>query len=337
MVSWNRIKIIPIIGVWGYGLLACLALLLRLTVGEMALIRIPLDDLLCLLWFPALILLPFTLLTRRWWLSVVLAPTALILLITFGPAFLPRTRPLPPDRTPIRLLTYNLHAEQAMLQPMIDLIREADADVVALQEMSTVMADALDAQLATVYPYRALYREPHNNPYHGRGILSRYPIVAAYTEPTTYPLPFRMQWAHLQVDDHRIAVYNLHTAPSYPIFGQGMNLVPAEEQTLATMRLIESETIPTLLLCDCNSQPLSENYAHITRLLRDSYGDVGWGLGFTGPDWGTTQSNEGPAFVPPYQRIDYIFHSADFTALEPIVWPHAGGSDHRPVIARLAF
>jgi endonuclease/exonuclease/phosphatase (EEP) superfamily protein YafD len=90
--------------------------------------------------------------------------------------------------------------------------------------------------------------------------------------------------------------------------------------------MIAAETVPTVFLCDCNTQPLSENYAHITRLLRDSYGEVGWGLGFTGP-----------AFLPPYQRIDYIFHSAEFTALEAFVWSHASGSDHRPVVATLAF
>jgi hypothetical protein len=109
-----------------YSLLTLVALLLRLTIGEMIVIRVPLGDMLGMPWFPALILFLLTFISRRWLVSTLLAPIVLIVLITFGPAFLPRMRTLSPQQTPLRLKTYNLHAEQAVLQPMIDLMREAD-------------------------------------------------------------------------------------------------------------------------------------------------------------------------------------------------------------------
>jgi endonuclease/exonuclease/phosphatase (EEP) superfamily protein YafD len=36
-------------------------------------------------------------------------------------------------------------------------------------------------------------------------------------------------------------------------------------------------------------------------------------------------------------RLDYVFHNAHVRPLEARVWPDAGGSDHRPVLVRLAL
>jgi endonuclease/exonuclease/phosphatase family metal-dependent hydrolase len=40
-------------------------------------------------------------------------------------------------------------------------------------------------------------------------------------------------------------------------------------------------------------------------------------------------------WLPLYQRIDFIFASPAFTVLAARVWPDSGGSDHRPLWARL--
>jgi endonuclease/exonuclease/phosphatase (EEP) superfamily protein YafD len=69
----------------------------------------------------------------------------------------------------------------------------------------------------------------------------------------------------------------------------------------------------------------------ISRHLRDSYQEVGWGFGHTYP---TTPQSFGISV--PLLRIDYVFHSAELVALRARVGPD-GGSDHLPVVADLSI
>ena len=92
-----------------------------------------------------------------------------------------------------------------------------------------------------------------------------------------------------------------------------------------------------LLMGDFNTNDTDVNYPLIAAQLHDSYREVGWGMGFTGPDWSHPQSQEGPSFIPMHQRGDYIFHNQYFLPVETRVWPTSGGSDHRPVWAELAL
>jgi len=82
---------------------------------------------------------------------------------------------------------------------------------------------------------------------------------------------------------------------------------------------------PVLLMCDCNLTDTSEAYAGLNALLGDSFREAGWGLGHTSQ----------PSGAPfPLQRIDYVWHSPDFRAVQAAVG-QAGASDHRPIIAHL--
>jgi vancomycin resistance protein VanJ len=82
---------------------------------------------------------------------------------------------------------------------------------------------------------------------------------------------------------------------------------------------------PVLLMCDCNLTDTSEAYTHLDTFLKDSYREAGWGLGHTLQ----------PPHVPfPIQRIDYVWHSDDFMAIEAYVGQN-GASDHLPIVAKL--
>jgi vancomycin resistance protein VanJ len=218
---------------------------------------------------------------------------------------------------------------------MVAVIREANADIVALQEMSPAAAERFDSALADLYPYRALH--PADSPYHGRGILSRYPIADDYSWPVEYPIPVRLERAKIDLDGTTITVYNMHAPPSQPIFGQGIDLEPRREQIAALMDQVAGDSGAVLVMGDFNTSDMEDNYARITAQLADSFHEVGWGLGFTNPDWSWENSREGLAFIPPYQRVDYVFHNTFFQPVEARVWPTSGGSDHRPVYAVLSF
>ena len=41
------------------------------------------------------------------------------------------------------------------------------------------------------------------------------------------------------------------------------------------------------------------------------------------------------SYLPPLARIDYVFHNDSFQALAAHVLASSGGSDHRPLLAKL--
>lgn len=95
-------------------------------------------------------------------------------------------------------------------------------------------------------------------------------------------------------------------------------------------RLAEEVTAvsaPIILMCDCNMTDSSEAYAKMDSMLEDSFWQAGQGLGHT------LYSKEIPFRV---QRVDYVWYSDAFTAVDAIVGQH-GESDHHPIISTLTL
>lgn len=71
----------------------------------------------------------------------------------------------------------------------------------------------------------------------------------------------------------------------------------------------------------------------LTRVRAEAYREVGVGFGTT---WPRTVMNELPAWMPPIIRIDPIFCSRHFRAVEATVGPYLG-SAHLPMYGSLAL
>ncbi len=103
------------------------------------------------------------------------------------------------------------------------------------------------------------------------------------------------------------------------------------------MDAVESEVWlssgPVVAVGDFNTNDRQPNYWRLRRLLRDAYRDAGRGFGLTFPNtgwWGK------PLPVPPFLRLDYIFHSPDLVATR--AWTASSpSSDHRAVVADLVI
>ena len=317
--------------------IACtfVALFLHWVVGERFTIITLLNDNLELLLIPSLVLLPLSLVRRKGWLSRLLVLPCATFLFFYAPLFLPQNITVPPDAHQIKLLTYNMQAEEDLLEPMVDVIRNSGADIVALQEMSGKMAARLDQAVADIYPYRALH--PMTSPYHGRGILSRYPLLNDHAWPEEYPIPVRLQRVQVDVNGTTITLYNMHAPPSVPIFEGPYDVAPRKQQIADLVDMAAQESGAVLMMGDFNTTDMDENYGRITAHFADTFREVGWGLGFTNPDWQHDNPRRGPSFMPMYQRIDYVFHNTFFTPVEARVGSSSGGSDHRPLFAILAL
>ncbi len=283
---------------------------------------------------PALIVVPVCLLRRQWALASVSMPAMLAFVISYGAFFWPHPAHAESAAMTLRFMTYNIHAESDQIRPMLEVIRTADADVVALQEVSPGMAEALAAQLKDVYPYQALHPR-RDNPIFGQGVLSRYPIV----EDEYWHISLGHQRVKLDVNGLLLVLYNTHPAHPFRIReGQLFNMQLHRDEVDEVLRRAASDTSPILIAGDFNMSDQADDYRRITQRFRDTYRETGWGLGWTFPDF--SQGNALPINVPllskivrPMTRLDFIFHSDDVQAVAARVWPSSGGSDHRPVVA----
>jgi endonuclease/exonuclease/phosphatase family metal-dependent hydrolase len=77
----------------------------------------------------------------------------------------------------------------------------------------------------------------------------------------------------------------------------------------------------------------SDAYRQMNDRLHDTFRETGQGMGFTFP--ASTPSKV--RLFPPLLRIDYIWHSDQFTAHAVAVGRDSGISDHHPVVARLVL
>jgi vancomycin resistance protein VanJ len=235
-----------------------------------------------------------------------LAPGAVAFVWWFAPAWWPKPTPEIEGIT-ITAATFNILGGRADLDQVMSLIRAMDADIVAMQEVRRRQPQRFAVELADVYPYQVAHvlRED------GRHLR-----------------------AEIEIEGQRVAVYVIH--PPTPAWVPSIEHLyemlfvydeaRTQEHVDFVVERIRDETLPVLVLCDCNSTPRSRQYRALDAALDEAFGARGWGMGFTHP-----------AEPFPVLRIDYVWYDDHFEALDAQVWPETGTSDHFPVWARLVL
>ena len=258
----------------------------------------------------------------------------LVLLVAWAPAF---GGGPPQERRVFRVMTWNIAAGHGDLSKTAEVIREANADIVALQEVDAhweTRSHFVDqpAELAKAIgmhvrfgPIYQLPGEP-GSPLRefGVAILSRHPILefhnhllprlstqSAVTEPELMP---GFPEAVVDIGGARVRVFNTHL--DYRADPRVRAL-----QVAATIARLDGVSGPMLVMGDLNAPPHAVELAPLFGRLRDAWS--------AGPDTGFTY----PAGAP-VRRIDYILTSTDLRALNIRVLP-VEASDHRPVVADL--
>jgi vancomycin resistance protein VanJ len=273
-----------------------------------------------------LILVALTSLDWRRLLGLLMLPV-LAFLWFYGVLFLPRREPAPSGPF-IRAMTYNVLHGNLDFDAIAAVVQDAAPDLVGFQELSAAHAETLDARLAADYPYRTLTLGDGRSDV---GLVSRFPIETA--EAFTLPPRDLAMRAVVNVNGQRVWVYVVHLSPNnlldFPIrqlpslaVGRYANRAAETQQLRAEIAAL---TEPVLLMCDCNLTDSSAAYRTLRSVLHDSFREAGWGFGHT------LQSLQSPV---PLQRIDYVWHSAEFYAARAQVG-QGGGSDHRAMWADL--
>jgi vancomycin resistance protein VanJ len=310
-----------------YALAALLYLGARLLVGETWQPVNFANNLMPSLLIPALFLWVGVGLARRWRTFVLLSPSVAAFVGLYGAMLLPKVAQIPPDAPTLTIMTWNLHRAITAdeLEAALTIIRDVDADIVALQEFTQPAADFLTPRIADLYPYNALH--PYARGVNGMGVYSRFPIYAdSFWTGLLGNMRVQMSFA-----DTLFTFYNVH--PPSP--GLTVDTRYRSREITDLLNRFAGETTPLIVVGDFNLTDQSNDYARLTEVLTDSFRAAGEGLGLTFPNLGYANPLLGA--VPPIIRIDYIFHDGNWRSLASRVYESSGRSDHYPVISTLAF
>jgi vancomycin resistance protein VanJ len=255
----------------------------------------------------------------------------------WGYRYLRKTPPQPQAFADLTVMTFNTLAWTRPAEDLEASIRQANPDLVGLQEIGPNAAGYLAKSLADRFPY---HYETESATASGAAVLSRFPLRET--------VAFRASdnghwWQRMIVDapDGPITYFNVHTKiprvyRSRECDGGLLGRVlyterrSREVRRLATM--LDKVEGPVIVGGDFNMTERCADYRLVAARLRDAYKAVGAGLGHTFPAWG-----RGPRTFPapfPMLRLDYIWHSDHFSA----AWAQrgdAGQSDHHPIVVGL--
>lgn len=296
------------------------------------------NSVLHLLLIPSLFWFLICTILQRWHIVMLASIPVFAFIISYGNMFIPHTKVIN-KVSDFKVLTYNIHAEQNNLEAMVSVMGGAGADVVALQELSNAAADYFASVLSTIYPFQALRTIP-SDPVNGQGVFSRFPIIADdYWRNDFLDECLAHQRVQIDLNGTVLTIYNVHFIDPIRKAGRLFYAGLRKQDVEAVLSRARHDPHPMILMGDFNMTDTSADYERIRTIFKDTYRQVGWGLGFTFPDFSMTKSLFGSKVlhIPLLVRLDYIFHSPDLTATESYVLPTSGGSDHRPVFGAFTF
>ena len=214
-------------------------------------------------------------------------------------------------------MTYNVANGLARPDDLAAALLLSRADVIGLEELAADQAIAIERSLIEHYPHQVLH--PLGIP--GKGLISRFPIVGAELVEFYPARPDLV--VELCTPDGAIRVIVAHPPP--PRFRRsGFHFDGPTRAQIESLADLATAGGSTILMGDFNAP---ERHRSLRRLnsagLTDAFRAAGEGGGLTLP-------------LPPMLRVDYIWHTTDLTTLAAWVGDNAG-SDHLPVLARLAF
>lgn len=265
-------------------------------------------------------------------LTAVLAAAAAGLAPGHRPAADAATAPTTAPAGRFAVATYNVLYKNRDLKELVETIRKAQADLVALQETNAASERALRRELSRLYPHMAFRHAPQAG---GFALLSKSPL-----RNVTYVRPrhgyFGMLTARAMLGGKDVQVANVHLHPFNPRKGESpvaalLQSEKVREKEIAYFAKRLAPKGPVIVLGDFNttsqmaapkrlsSRGFIDSFASVTE---NSDRHATWRLQQPGMELGL--------------RIDYIFHTADVRTVGSRVIP-SKASDHDLVVSKLAW
>lgn len=263
----------------------------------------------------------------------------LIFMTFWGRLFLPKFAQ-PFDNGPtLTVMTFNTLVHNRDVSASLVIIKNENPDVIFLQEVNQEMSEGMRVELGEIYPYQIVNTTPGVS---GMAIFSKTPL---HLDDEELPLRWigKPQVAWLSWEGEEIGIVNFHmVAPGLASSGDiSWNFRYREGQAEGLVDYAILMDVPIIAGGDANLTSLSGGYKIITRVLRDSWQEAGYGFGHTFPGSsinGSARPRWGPFSVPQWLvRIDYIFVSDEWIVVDARMAEFDGVSDHRGVVVELAL
>jgi endonuclease/exonuclease/phosphatase (EEP) superfamily protein YafD len=255
----------------------------------------------------------------RWWhVALMLAvPLAFNLWLTSGYwSASGRTAGRAPDAPPLRILSLNVLGDNPHFAQVLELIRETDADVVALQEVNSRWIDEL-SPLNSLYPHR--HFEPHPGNF-GIGLWSK---TAWEDLDVQWFGHYELPTLHVRFRSSGDRLFEFVTTHPMPPTGRERSAM--RNAQLLTLASSLDPTAPRIVAGDFNLTPWSPWFREFLR--RGGLVDAGLGYGMK-PSWHAFPTWLGGV------RIDHVLVSPGWIVDNHQIGPDVG-SDHRAVIVDL--
>lgn len=212
----------------------------------------------------------------------------------------------------LRVLTHNVDAANPDPERTARDLIAADADVMALEELTAGDLKIYKSAFAELYPYQ-VSRDTV-------ALWSKYPVVETKSVDVGFSWTRALR-AEVSTPEGKVAVYVAHLA-SVRVGTSGFTSDQRNNTIKALGRQIADERLAgVIVMGDFNGTANDRSLAPLTAGLRSAQGAAGTGFGFTWPS----------AF--PMARIDHILVRGVTPTKAWVMSPT--GSDHRPVVAEL--
>jgi len=254
-----------------------------------------------------------------------------IQIINYSPEWLPggrvglTVRPgIIGDMGDFTVMTYNVGNGLAPPLLLARALRESGADIIGLEELMTEQAGAIQQHLRDIYPHQILY----GMGIPGKGILSRYPIVAS-TQLELHPERPDLH-GFIEMGGRELQIIVAHPPPPR-LHRTGIHPTKEARQQFEMLLQAAVSGEPTILLGDFNMGDRQAQYSILkAAALSDAFREAGVGSGVTFP------RRRGRVRLVPMVRIDYIWYTQHVRATRAWVGADAG-SDHLPVMAEMVW
>lgn len=245
-------------------------------------------------------------------------------------AFVADQAPIPPSANgdesanrSLKVMTINVLAVNRRLDDVIRQISGADADVVAVLELSSPLANRLNQALQASHPFTSVHPQDPGN--FGIGLWSRFPLH----DDRSFIL--NRDWNPSVEATVDCPFGSIHVIATHPVPPMNRNLYETRNEHMSmlarhvsTARKLNPST-PIILEGDLNTTPWSPFYHQL--LAETDLQSCATGRGLT-PTWYRI-----PSF-PFGIVIDHILFSDELQCVDRQVLPDMG-SDHRAVVATL--
>ncbi len=241
------------------------------------------------------------------------------------------------NETAFTVMTYNIANGLAIPRRLIPQLKSSQADIIGLQELAPLQAQAIEEQLFSEFPFQALFP----GEFWGMGLMSRYPIIDV-EQLFLYPGRPDLRGS-IDLPGNPLTLILAHPPPPH-LSLNGIRFAPKAIDQIQSLVNMAASNPPAILMGDFNMTYRHAVHAQIRASgLADAFHGTGKGGGYTlpvrlGPWRRMKRLNRMLRWLPmlPLARVDYIWLTSQLHTQS--VWlGQDGGSDHLPVLARLVL